>query len=296
MTKQRRRVSSAKSFHPFAGELIIMKYSPSASDHEQRHHDDGINNQNGHHLSSPAVWDPFGIIFLDSHASLGRPSDSFSGPVGKETVERPSGTVDSDHTTHNACAETPAEPPHDGLTAALGGEALAAGTSTCALGTISNNIADMGNYTIAFGDAIFSAAAHSSDPGGTMAAADTFLSVAGADFLFEFTSDKSGGGGKNAWATSETQYIAIDIHDWNPTGGPVVFDSHKPLGIAPDSHEPYAPHSPHILSNELPIGNVANVFATADAQGLNTIASTLTQALTIENHFSLVSGLSMVAA
>jgi hypothetical protein len=286
----------------------MQRSQNNTHDYELRHQADGVYDaygvydQDGHHLSTPAVWDPYGIIFLDSHASFGRPSDSFSGLAGKGSVGRPSGTVDSDHTTHsdqtthNACPGTPVEPQHDGLTAALGGEALAAGTSTCALGTISNNIADMGNYTIAFGDAIFSAAAHSSDHGGTMAAADTFLSVSGADFLFEFTSDKTGGGGKNAWATSETQYLAIDIHNWNPPEGPVVFDSHKPLGIGSDWHEPNAPHSPHILSNDLPIGNVANVLAMADAQGLNTLASTLTQALTIENHFSLVSGLSMVAA
>jgi hypothetical protein len=63
----------------------------------------------------------------------------------------------------------------------------------------------------------------------------------------------------------------------------VVIELHQPgHQVQPDGHQP-----PH--------GNYAAVIATAEAHGADTLTATQANALTVENQFSLVSGLAIVA-
>ncbi len=176
------------------------------------------------------------------------------------------------------------------LLAVIGGDAYAAGLSTDTSGTVVNNVKDLGNVTVASGYAIFEATATS--PGDDAAAgADTFVSVTGADIVLTFDFDIGFKIGNTVVAASETSYLAIDIENWSSPNGPLVLDFQA--HAAPGHHGQGGAHLPELFQS---LGNLAHVTAVADAQGPNTLTSTLTQALTIENHFSYVSGMAIAAA
>ena len=141
----------------------------------------------------------------------------------------------------------------------------------------------MGRYSIAMGEAVFQASAHSSEPGGALAAASTFLDVSGADFIFERETDQAKQGLHDASARAELDYFSIDIHGWSPPHGPIVIDLDQSSG----HHQPFG-HGPSD-------GNFAQIIAMAEAHGANTLSATLTSALTVENQFSFVHGMAMVA-
>ena len=169
---------------------------------------------------------------------------------------------------------------HEGLVALVGGSAVAAGQDTLTTGLAQNFAEDGITYSIARGNAIFEASAHSSEPGGAVAAADTFLVVSHADFIIENEWSHWGHGPNDAWASSELDYVAIDIKGWSPPGGTVVIDLSQ--WLQPCGHDP-----PH--------GNYADVMAMAEAHGAGSLSATLTNALTFENHFSFVNAIGMVA-
>ena len=169
---------------------------------------------------------------------------------------------------------------HEGLVALLGGSAVAAGQDTLTTGLVQNFAEDRITYSIARGDATFEASAHSTEPGGAVAAADAFLVVSHADFIIENERSYGGHGPNDAWAISELDYVAIDIKGWSPPGGTVVLDLSQWL-------QPYGHESPH--------GNYADVMAMAEAHGAGSLSATLTNALTFENHFSFVNAMGMVA-
>jgi hypothetical protein len=177
------------------------------------------------------------------------------------------------------------------LVTAIGGDAYAIGTNTDASGVVSNTIKDMGNVTVAKGYAIFEATGTSSTQDGASADADTFLAVTGADIVVEFTFDRNVHLGNTVVAVSATGYIAIDIENWAPPNGPLVMDFHP---HSANQVERYSAHLPGDYAP--PSGNFATVAAFADAQGANTLTATLAHSLTVENQFSLVSGLAIVAA
>ena len=149
---------------------------------------------------------------------------------------------------------------------------------------MSNTIKDMGNVTVAKGYAIFEATGTSSTQDG--ARADTYLAVTGADIVVEFTFDHTVKLGNTVVAVSATRYIAIDIENWAPPNGPLVVDSANQV-------ERYSAHLPDYAP---PSENLATVAAFADAHGANTATATLAHSLAVENQFSLVSGLAIVAA
>ena len=169
---------------------------------------------------------------------------------------------------------------HEGLVALLGGSAVAAGQDTLTTGLVQNFAEDKVTYSIATGDAIFKASAHSPEPGGAVAAADTFLVVSHADFIIENERSYGGHGPNDAWAISELDYVAIDIKGWSPPGGTVVIDFSQRL---------------ESWGHDLPHGNYADVMAMAEAHGAGSLSATLTNALTFENHFSFVNAMGMVA-
>ena len=188
---------------------------------------------------------------------------------------------DQDHGHHQSPVASP--DPQDGLVAVIGGSALAAGEATAVTGFVENFAQDMGRYSIAMGEAVFQASAHSSEPGGALAAASTFLDVSGADFIFERETDQAKQGLHDASARAELDYFSIDIHGWSPPHGPIVIDLDQSFG----HHQPFG-HDPSY-------GNFAQIIAMAEAHGANTLSATLTSALTVENQFSFVHGLAMVA-
>jgi hypothetical protein len=116
-----------------------------------------------------------------------------------------------------------------------------------------------------------------------LAAASTFLDVSGTDFIFEHEIDQSRHGPYNAWARSELDYLSIDIHGWSPPHGTIVIDVHHPFGQGqPIGQDPF-------------YGNFAQVFALAEAHGADTLSATFSNALTVENHFSFVNAVGIVA-
>jgi hypothetical protein len=172
---------------------------------------------------------------------------------------------------------------HEGLVALVGGSAVAAGQHTLTTGLVQNFAEDRVTYSIARGEAIFEASAHSTEPGGAAAAADTFLAVSHADFIIENERSYGGHGSNDAWAVSELDYVAIDIKGWSPTDGTMVIEWHQ-LG-----------HYWQTGGNEPPCDNNAYVTAMAEAHGADSLSATLTNALTFENHFSFVNAMGMVA-
>jgi hypothetical protein len=174
--------------------------------------------------------------------------------------------------------------PSTGLIVAVGGSAIAIGDTTTATGFVENFAADKGNVSIAMGEAFFQAAADATTPHGALAAATTFLDVTGADIVFERESGHAKHGAHDAWAVSELDYFAIDIHGWSPPNGPIVIDLHQPFH-----------HHGHAFALEAFSGNFAHVFAAAETHGVDGFSATFTEAMTIENHFSFVNATGLVA-
>jgi hypothetical protein len=106
----------------------------------------------------------------------------------------------------------------DGLLAVIGGSAMAAGENSDVTGFVDNFAEDRGDYSIAMGKAIFEASAYGTDPGDALAAADTFIDVSGADFIFEHEIGQSERGPYDAWARSELDYFSIDMDGRRRTG------------------------------------------------------------------------------
>jgi len=172
--------------------------------------------------------------------------------------------------------------PHESLIAVVGGVAIAAGEHTLTTGLVQNFAEERSGYSTIGGDAIFEASAQSPEPRGAVAATNTFLAVSGADFIIEYESSHGGRGPNDAWASSELDYVAIDINGWSPRASPVVIELHQ-LGhhCQPCEHHP-------------PQDNNAYVMAVAEAHGADSLSVTLTNALTVENHFSFVNAMAIV--
>jgi hypothetical protein len=173
--------------------------------------------------------------------------------------------------------------PPEGVIAVVGGDAVAAGQDTVTIGLVQNDGKDHGGYSIIVGGATFEASAQAPEAGGADAAANTVMAVSGADYIIKDESSHGGSGPNDAWASSQLDFVAVNINGWSPEGGPVVIELHQPgHQVQPDGHQP-----PH--------GNYAAVIATAEAHGADTLTATQANALTVENQFSLVSGLAIVA-
>ena len=173
--------------------------------------------------------------------------------------------------------------PHEDLIAVVGGGAIAAGQDTLTIGRVQILAEDKGGYSIIVGDATFEASAQSPEAGGAVAAANTVLTVSGADFIIEYASSHGGRGPNDAWASSELDFVALDINGWSPGAGAVVTELYQPgHQFRPDGHQ-------------LTDGNYADVIAMAEAHGASSLSATLTNALTVENQFSFVNGIAVVA-
>lgn len=254
---------------PVNAEAPIRKFHPGQ--HGPFDHDDGSD-----HLH--ALWgrgdDDRAPSMVMPAAAAHRAIDPFDPRHGWE--EQGDG-----HQRHHSSADAPDL--QDGLIAVIGGSTAAAGEFSAVTGLVENSAEDRGHISIARGEAIFEASAHSSDLGGAFAAASTFLDVSGADFVIEHEIGQSKQGPYDAWARAELDYLSIDIHGWSPPQGPVVIDV----------QQPFAHHLP--LGQDPSQGNFAQVLAMAEAHGADAVAATLTNALTVENHFSFVNAMGLVA-
>ena len=173
--------------------------------------------------------------------------------------------------------------PQESVIAVVGGDAVAAGQDTVTIGLVQNDGKDHGGYSIMVGDATFEASAQAPAAGEAAAAANTVLTVSGADYIIKDESSHGGSGPNDAWASSELDFVAVNINGWSPEGGPVVIELHQPgHQVQPDGHQP-------------PDGNYAAGIATAEAQGADSLSATQTNALTVENQFSFVNGIAVVA-
>jgi len=184
--------------------------------------------------------------------------------------------------------------PHESVISVVGGSAVAAGQDTVTIGLVQNLAEDSslplphgvgkGGYTIMVGDATFEASAQAPEAGGADAAANTFMALSDADFIIKFESSDESREANDASASSELSYIALNINGWSPEGGPVVIELQQPdHQVQPDGQQP-------------PDGNYAAVIATAEAHGADSsLAATQTIALTVENQFSFVTGIAVVA-
>lgn len=111
----------------------------------------------------------------------------------------------------------------DGIAATIGGEGSATGDDTLATGYAALELVDYGPVTVVWGSATVYSAAASPDGVETAAYADTYGSVAGADFVFTFSADVAGGGsgpgGTTETAASATHIFALDVEDFDLPGG-----------------------------------------------------------------------------
>ena len=252
---------------------------------DRRHHASGRFNTDGepiakHHGHDARGWNA--SDYWDDHHH-----HHLNGIQPAGWMYAPFGGYHADHFPAIPSVQTPEG--HATLTAVLGGDAWAVGVTTSAVGSVCNTVENTGACTLAFGDALFTASGTGAEHGAVAAGADTYLSVTGADFVFEFTTDTSGGKGSTAWAQADTHYLAIDFHNWSPPQGPIVFDFNTSIETGSQG----GPQ--HDLNNTVP-DNFASVIALADAHGPNTFTATVTNALSVENHFSLVDGHAIVAA
>jgi hypothetical protein len=172
----------------------------------------------------------------------------------------------------------------DELIALLGGAAMAAGDVSASTGLVEMVAWDKGFYSIAMGEAVFEASAWSAEPCGAVAVANVFLEIAGADFIFQREIKLSASDSNQAWAYSEIDYFAIDFDAWSPRHGPIVVELDAFLEL-----EPYRV--------ETPLVGFAGALAAAasEAYGAQTLAATFTEALAVENQFSLVQAMGLVA-
>ena len=172
--------------------------------------------------------------------------------------------------------------PHESVISVIGGSAAAAGQDTVTIGLVQNSAEDHGGYSIMVGDATFEASAQAPEAGGADAAANTFMTVSDADFIIKDESSHRGSGPNDAWASSELDFVAVNINGWSPEDGPLLYELDQPgHQVRPDEHQP-----PH--------GNHAYVIATAEAHGADSLSATQTTALTVENQFSFVNGIAVV--
>jgi hypothetical protein len=185
--------------------------------------------------------------------------------------------------------------PHETVVSVIGGSAVAAGQDTVTIGVVENHAeasslplphgVGKGGYSVMVGDAIFEASAQAPEGSEVDAAANTFLALSAADFIILFGSTDDKRQANDASATSELDYIALNINGWSPEGGTVVIELQHPDHHArPD--EGY----------QQPEGNYAAVIATADAHGPSSVLTAAqTFSLAVENQFSFVTALSVVA-
>jgi hypothetical protein len=168
-------------------------------------------------------------------------------------------------------------PADDGLGIVVGGGANAVGETTLTTGGTVGKIVDIGPMKIGKGTAKFAAAAKSAPGDLAYATADTFATSKGADFSLAFTHTTTDPKGA---AISEAKITAFNLENCRKAPLALHFDTHK-----------VAPIKTGALS-----GNVSMLCANAKVDADNSFAEVDSNLLTVEDRFSGVDGLAVLAA
>jgi hypothetical protein len=178
----------------------------------------------------------------------------------------------------------------------LGGEAIAVGEDTAAIGTIEGEIADVGTAVIAQGSASFTATGQASGGDLAYASASTYGEASPADTLVNITSTTSETlqtSDKSTWTeTSTTNLLAVDLDLSNTSGGSDAAngtddsDSDQQSGSL-DADEPTP--SDESTSDGLD-GNLAAIEIDATAYADDTLVLVDASALAIEDELSVIGG------
>jgi hypothetical protein len=174
-----------------------------------------------------------------------------------------------------------------GLTVLMGGFAAASGDMTLASGAVQSTAQDRAGVSVTWGEAVFDALACDAASTETFAAADTWLQVTGADLLLRWDFEYSGSDpcADQAWAHSEIEYMAIDIHAWSPARLTVI-----------ELEQAFALQAPAADLSLFSYGspNFAAVVAAVQVEGTDALALTSAQAFT-DSQFSFVHAMALTA-
>ena len=208
--------------------------------------------------------------------------------TGTDVTNASSTGSSSTSTGVTTIVETSSRDDSQGMSAVLGGEAVAAGTNTLTAGNLSGTLIGGGSASSAQLSASMVAASQS--PTGTpFAAADTFAGVShGTEALVGTTvqsaSSTQGPAGGAATATSTTNLTAYDIHPSTAGGDPVAGTN------ASGENDPVA-GADYAQANVNIDGNIALIEFNALAVGDDSLASVDAVALAVEDTLSVSSGL-----
>ena len=171
----------------------------------------------------------------------------------------------------------------EGLSAAIGGEAIASGEDTLTQGSVSATMVDGGVVTSADLSATMTAVAETPDGETAFASADTFADVSdGADIVFtlqkEIDSSETDEAGSTATATSTIDVVSFDI---SALDGEILEPE-----IAPPAEvvaaEAYAPPAEEELD-----GNFATLEFEATAIGEDSLVAADVFVIAIEDELSM---------
>jgi hypothetical protein len=215
-------------------------------------------------------------------------SYSFSTVSGTGTgVTNASSTDSSSSSTGvTTIVETSSRDDSQGMSAVLGGEAVAAGTNTLTAGNLSGTL--VGGDSASSAQLSPSMVAASLSPTGTpYAAADTFAGVsdgteARVGTTVQSASSTQGPAGGAATATSTTNLTAYDIHP-STAGGDLV------AGTNASENDPVA-GADYAQANVNIDGNVALIEFNAIAVGDDSLVAVDAVALAVEDQLSVSSG------
>ena len=171
----------------------------------------------------------------------------------------------------------------EGLSAAIGGEAIASGEDTLTQGSVSATMVDGGGGTSADLSATMTAVAESPDGETAFASADTFAEVSeGADFVFTLQKEIDGSeideAGSTATATSTIDVVAFDL---SASDGQVL----EPETVAPAeivTTDAYVAPAEEDLD-----GNFATLEFEATAIGENSLVAADVFVIAIEDELSM---------
>ena len=242
--------------HPAAGPTI--PWCDVGGDHERADHA-----RKGHEQADK----------YDDAQAKGRSPQHHDPEVSSDPSDDPGGYPGADVST--------------GLMVLIGGFAAASGQLTVATGAVQSTAQDRAGVSIAWGEAVFDAYGYGQEPTEAIAAADTLLQVTGADLLLRWDFEDSGSdaGAGQAWARSEIDYMAIDVHAWSPAR-PTVIQIEQAFALQPLPAD-LSPFSSGAL-------NFAAVAAEVQAEGTDTLALTSAQAFT-DTQFSFVHAMALAS-
>jgi hypothetical protein len=207
--------------------------------------------------------------------------------TGTDVTNASSTGSSSTSTGVTTIVETSSRDDSQGMSAVLGGEAVAAGTNTLTAGNLSGTLIGGGSASSAQLSASMVAASQS--PTGTpFAAADTFAGVlhdpeALVGTTVQSASSTQGPAGGAATATSTTNLTAYDIHPSTAGGDPVAGTN------ATGENDPVA-GADYAQANVNIDGNIALIEFNAIAVGDDSLVQVDAVALAVEDLLSVSSG------